>query len=125
MGLFDGILGHASSVSIEKLSAELSPILIPGETIDLAYKVIRDLFVFTDKRLILIDKQGVTGRKTDFHSIPYRAITQFSVETAGTFDLDAEMKIWISGQHAPIERTLARGSDVSGIQRALARGTLR
>jgi hypothetical protein len=55
------------------------------------------MYVFTNKRLILIDKQGMTGRKVDYHSIPYRAITQFKIETAGHFDLDAELKIWISG----------------------------
>jgi hypothetical protein len=55
------------------------------------------MYVFTNKRLILIDKQGITGRKVDYHSIPYRAITQFKIETAGHFDLDAELKIWISG----------------------------
>ncbi|WP_020181370.1 PH domain-containing protein [Methylopila sp. M107] len=125
MGLLDGLLGHATDVSPAKIAAELGPILIAGETVALAFRVVRDLYVFTDKRLILVDKQGLTGRKAEFHSIPYRAVTQFSVESAGTFDMDAEMKIWVSGQGAPIERTLARGADVAGIQRALATGVLR
>lgn len=124
MGFFDGILGHASNVSAEALQGELAPILTPNERIALAFKVVRDLYVFTDKRLIFIDKQGVTGRKVAYHSIPYRAVTQFSVENAGTFDMEAEMKIWVSGQSAPLERKLARGADISGIQRALAAGVL-
>ena len=125
MGLLDGLLGHASDVSPERVSAELSQILVAEERVVLAFRVVRDLYVFTTKRLILVDKQGLTGRKTDFHSIPYRAVTQFSVETAGTFDMDAEMRIGVSGQSAPLERTLARGADVAGIQRALAEGVLR
>jgi len=55
--------------------------------------LIRALFVFTNKRLILVDKQGLTGNKVEYHSLPYRIITHFSVETAGHFDLDAELKV--------------------------------
>ena len=124
MGLFDGLLGHASDVSAEKVQAELSPVLVAGERIVLAFKVVRDLYVFTDKRLVLVNKQGFTGRKIEYRSIPYRAITQFSVETAGTLDMDAKLKLWVSGQAQPLERTLARGADVTGIQRALAAGVL-
>lgn len=124
MGLFDGLLGHASDVSTTQAQADLAPILIPGEQVVLAFKVVRDLYVFTDKRLILVDKQGLTGRKVEYHSIPYRAVTQFSVENAGTFDMEAEMKIWVSGQGQPLQRSLARGADVAGIQRALAAGVL-
>lgn len=54
-----------------------------------AYQLIRDYFVSTDKRFVLVDKQGITGSKIEYHSIPYKSITHFSVETAGTFDLDA------------------------------------
>lgn len=125
MGLFDGLLGHASNTSTESVQRELESILAPGEVVGLAFKLVRDMYVFTDKRLILIDKQGLTGRKVEHHSIPYRAITQFSIETAGTFDMDAEMRIWVSGQSAPFQRTLARGVDVAGIQRALDTGVLR
>ena len=79
----------------------------------------------TERRVILINVQGVTGSKVEFLSVPYRAIVRFSVETAGTFDLDAELKIWVSGTPQPIERTLKKGTDVRGIQRALAEGVLR
>lgn len=83
------------------------------------------MFVFTERRLILIDVQGVTGSKVAFTSVPYRAIVRVSVETVGIFDLDAEMKIWMSGTAQPIERTLKKDADVRGIQRARAEGVLR
>jgi hypothetical protein len=57
-----------------------------------AYQLSRDMFVFTDKGLIFVNRQGLTGSKVEYRSIPYRSITRFSVETAGTFDLDAELK---------------------------------
>ncbi|KNY22265.1 PH domain-containing protein [Methylobacterium sp. ARG-1] len=125
MGLLDGLLGHGSEVDVASLERRLAGILIDGETARLAFKIIRDVFVFTERRIILIDVQGVTGSKVEFTSIPYRAVVRFSVETAGTFDLDAELKIWVSGTPQPIERTLKKGADVRGIQRALAEGVLR
>ncbi|KAA3506719.1 MULTISPECIES: PH domain-containing protein [Rhizobium/Agrobacterium group] len=125
MGLFDGILGHGTTVDPRELEKRLSGVLIDGEQPQLAFKLIRDFFVFTQHRVILVDIQGITGSKVDYMSIPYKAVTRFSVETAGTFDLDAELKIWVSGSSQPITKTLKKGTDVRGIQRALATGILR
>jgi hypothetical protein len=86
----------------------------------LAYRVLRDEFIFTDKRLILIDKQGITGKKVEYHSIPYKSITHFSVETAGHFDMDSEMKIWISSTEEPIEKEFKKGTNLVAIQQAMA-----
>lgn len=124
MGLFDGLIGNASEVSITKLQEELKELLIPGETIKNAYKVIRDTFIFTDKRLILIDKQGVTGKKTEYHSIPYKNILHFSVETAGTFDLDAELKIWVSGSTEPLQKNFNKSTNIYQVQSVLAQYVL-
>ena len=97
----------------------MAPILGVAESVERVFKEIRDMYVFTNKRLILIDKQGLTGRKVEYHSIPYRAITQFKIETAGRFDMDAEIKIWISGQDSPVEKELNKNT-VVGIQKTLA-----
>ncbi|WP_016954161.1 PH domain-containing protein [Catenovulum agarivorans] len=120
MGLLDGLLGNASQIDSEDVQQELQPILADEENVVFAVKEIRDMYVFTNYRLILIDKQGVTGRKVEYHSVPYRAITHFKLETAGHFDLDAELKIWISGSSEPIERELKSGDTTLGIQKALA-----
>ena len=119
MGLLDAILGNASEVDAGEVSEELSPILSENETVERVFKEIRDMYVFTSSRLILIDKQGLTGRKVEYHSVPYRAITQFKVETAGHFDMDAELKVWVSGQSDPIEKELNKDT-VVGIQKTLA-----
>lgn len=119
MGLLDKILGNASEVDASDVSEELAPILAANEQVHKVYKLIRDLYVFTDKRLLLIDKQGLTGKKVDYHTIPYRAVTQFKVETTGHFDMDAELKIWVSGQAEPIEKELSSDAAI-GIQRTLA-----
>lgn len=120
MGLFDGLLGNATEVESDKLQEELSPIMYSGEEIERAFKVIRDMYVFTSARLILIDKQGVTGKKVEYLSIPYKSITTFCVESAGHFDMDSELTLWVSGHHEPIKKELKKGSDVVGIQKLLA-----
>ena len=102
MGLLSNLLGNATEIDIAKVQAELEPVLVPGESIGRGFKIFRDMFIFTDHRLIMIDKQRLTGSKVTYHSILYRNITQFSVETAGSFDADSELKIWVSGGGMPI-----------------------
>ena len=120
MGIISGILGNASEVDAEKLESDLESILADNENIDKAFKLIRDLIVFTDKRLILIDKQGMTGKKVEYHSIPYKSISHFAVETTGHFDLDAELKIWISSSESPMGFEFKKDSNIYEAQRALA-----
>ncbi len=110
MGLFNAILGNASEVNIENLSKEFEPLLIEGERIEKGYKVIKDMFVFTNKRLILVEKQLV-GSKVDYLSIPYTSIKKFSKESAGILDMDAELKIWLTGESAPISKQFGKGGN--------------
>jgi hypothetical protein len=120
MGLLDGVLGNASEIDPAKIQKEYGQILAPGEQVERAYQLIRDYFIFTDKRLVLVDKQGLTGSKVEYHSIPYRNITHFSVETAGTFDLEAELKIWISGAPVPIQKQFNKKLNIYQVQAVLA-----
>ena len=121
MGFLDGLLGNASTANKEDVTEELSRILVDGEEVDVAFKLVRDLIVFTDKRLLMVDKQGLTGKKTEYHSIPYKSISHFSIETAGRFDMDAELKIWISGAQLPaIEKLFRKDDSIYDIQKLLA-----
>lgn len=120
MGILSGLLGNASEIDIQSVEKEFEQILAPGERIERAFKLIRDLIVFTDKRLVLVDKQGVTGKKTEYHSIPYKSVTHFSVEPAGHFDLDAELRIWLSGTHEPIAKEFKKDKNIYDVQKTLA-----
>lgn len=120
MGLFDGMMGNASEVNIAEVQRDFEKVLASNERIDKAYKLIRDLFIFTNKRLILVDKQGLTGKKVEYHSIPYKSITHFSIETAGHFDLDAELKIWISGNALPLQKQFNKSLNIYELQSVLA-----
>src|SRR5688572_2599165 len=120
MGLLDGVLGNASKIDASKIQSEFSQILSPGERVEHAYQLIRDMFVFTDKRLIFVNKQGITGSKLEYMSIPYSRITQFSVETAGHFDLEAELKVWVTGQPAPLQMQFNKKLNIYEVQAVLA-----
>jgi hypothetical protein len=120
MGLLDSLLGNASEKNLEKLENEFRPLMAPGETLVKAYSIFRDLIVFTDKRLILSNKQGVTGSKVEYLNIPYRSVVMFSFENAGHFDMESEMCIWVSSQAEPIRRTFGRGDSAKEILALLA-----
>lgn len=84
------------AVDPSSFSAALNPLLIPGEEIVAGFKTVRDGVVFTNKRVIAINVQGITGKKVDYSSLPYKKIQSYSVETAGMFDLDGELELWFS-----------------------------
>lgn len=93
---------------------------MPNEKVDLAFKLVRDLIVFTDHRLIIIDKQGLTGKKVQYKSLPYKSISHFSIETTGHFDLDAELSLWISSADEPCEvLQFRKDKNIVQIQQAL------
>jgi hypothetical protein len=125
MGIFSALLGNAGSVNQETLLKDYGKLLIEGETIELGFKLIRDTFIFTNKRLVLVEKQGITGNKVEYKSIIYKSISRFSIETAGTFDLEAELKIWVSSETNPsIVKQFNKSVNVYDVQTVLAHHVL-
>ncbi|WP_252224406.1 MULTISPECIES: PH domain-containing protein [unclassified Clostridium] len=93
----NGALFKLKKTSNDDIRKQIEPLLISGEIIISTYKTIRDYVVFTSKRVIAINVQGITGAKKDYTSLPYSKIQAYSVETAGTFDLDSELEMYFSG----------------------------
>ena len=120
MGILSAFTGNASAVDQTKLQEQIGPLLVVGEQVEQAFQLVRDQIVFTNRRLILINKQGVTGRKQELVSVPYKSITMFLVEQAGTLDLDAEVKLWVRGLDEPMVLTFGRGTDLRRIGKVLA-----
>lgn len=89
---------------------DIGPLLVQGEQPIAAYKTFRDTAVFTDKRLIMRDAQGLTGKKVEIYSLPYNAINMWSSENAGKIDLNAELELWTRAGHIKIN--LNRGVDI-------------
>ena len=122
----NGLMGHASAVPVEKLAKEFEPILLDDERIEKAFRLVRDMMVFTNKRLIVVNKQGLTGSKTDYQSIPYSSIKMFSKESAGMLDFDAELKIWLTGEATPtIRQEFRKGENVNDAYKVLSRFVLK
>lgn len=120
MSLLSNVLGNAGAIPPEKLNADYGKLLTEGEEIEVGFAVFRDTFIFTTLRLILVDVQGMTGKKVSYQSIPYGKITRFAVETAGSFDLDAELKIWIGSDPMPLSKKFNKKVDIYDLQKVLA-----
>jgi|TARA_B110000285_G_scaffold213931_1_gene258751 hypothetical protein len=124
MGILSSILGNAGVVAPDKIETDYAQLLAEGETIEVGFAVFRDTFIFTDKRLMIVDVQGMTGKKIEYLSIPYSKITKFSIETSGRFDLDAELKIWVGSDTSPIQKKFNKKVNIYDLQRVLAQFTL-
>lgn len=111
------------AVSYNNYANMVDPLLIHDESIVAAFQAMRDGIVFTDKRIIAINVQGVTGKKKDFTSLPYSKIQAFSVETAGVFDLDCELELWFSGL-GKVKLEFTGDTDVSALCRMISTLTL-
>lgn len=101
-------------VQIGKSAERYENFLMAGEQVQMEFKGIRDAAVFTDRRLIVIDPQGLRGKKVSVSSFPWKNVTAFSLENSGTLDLDAELKICGSGWGV-CELMFTKGVDVSDI----------
>jgi hypothetical protein len=91
--LFSGLFSNYSEVSVQDLTNQYGSYLMPQENIQMGFKLIRDSFIVTDERLLFIDHQGVTGKKTRVASIHLDSIYEVSMETAGTGFDDSEITI--------------------------------
>jgi hypothetical protein len=120
MGLFG-----ASEIDTDEVARRYRALLVDGEEVLIAFRTIRDIAFLTDRRLAMVNIQGWIGKKVAIQSIPYRSIVRFSLETAGTFDLEADIVFWLAGTPDPLEIKIARGSNLAAIQQILARGILR
>ena len=106
-------------VKDEDFSGMIMPMFVNGETVLSTYRGIRDGVVFTNKRIIAINVQGITGKKKDFTSMPYSKIQVYSVETSGTFDLDSELELWFSGV-GKVKFEFTSNSNVSEICKSIS-----
>ncbi len=103
---------------------DVNDLLVEGEVAIAAYKTFRDSAIFTNKRLIVRDAQGLTGKKVEVYSLPYSSITMWSTENAGKlFDLSAEVELWTrAGQ---IKVNLQKGVDIRKLDKLIANALLK
>lgn len=119
----NGSVFKLSQINPQDILPAVAPLLVQGEQAISCFKAVRDFVVFTNKRLIAVNVQGITGRKRDFTSLPYSKVQAFSIETAGTFDLDAELELWFSGL-GKVRLEFRGGADVRQLSHLIATYTL-
>ncbi len=110
-------------IDIDKARDDFSKFLIDGEAIFAVFKTIRDQVVFTNKRIIAANVQGITGSKVDYTSIPFSKIQTFSIETTGTLDLDCEIQIYIS-EVGMVSFEISGSFDIVGFNQMISRYVL-
>mgnify|MGYP001767629035 FL=1 len=104
-----------SETSIPK---DVNNMLVDGERAVAAYKTIRDVAIFTNKRLIVRDAQGITGKKTEIYTLPYSSINMYSSENAGIIDFNSELELWTRAGHIKIN--LKKGVDIRKLDNLIA-----
>jgi len=124
MGLLQKLALNAQQIDVDKVQADLAPLLIENEKVEIAFKIIRDQIIFTNRRLITVDKQGITAKKVDYRSIPYDKIVQFSKESAGVLDLDAELKIWVASMSEPLKFEFSKDAPINDVYSLLSEKVL-
>lgn len=119
----NGFIAKLKPVTNNTYAALVEPMLIPGEVIAESYQTVRDGIVFTNKRVITINVQGITGKKKDFTSLPYSKIQAYSVETAGIGDTDSELELWFSSV-GKVKFEFSTKANVIGICRLISEKVL-
>ena len=104
-----------SETSIPK---DVNNMLVDGERAVAAYKTIRDVAIFTNKRLIVRDAQGITGKKTEIYTLPYSSINMYSSENSGIIDFNSELELWTRAGHIKIN--LKKGVDIRKLDNLIA-----
>ena len=120
----NAIVFKLKKTDASKFDSEMRDILVEDEQIIGCYKDVRDHVVFTNKRVIAVNVQGITGKKKDFTTLPYSKITAYSVETAGTFDMESELDLYYSGV-GRVRFEFKGSSDILEIGRIIAKYALR
>lgn len=95
MGLMDRLIGHAdvnsaSTNNVERFFSE-------GEQIIAGFRFVRDEIIVTNHGIFVVDVQGLTGKKREYKYFPLKGLKYVSFESAGTLDMDADIKIGVDG----------------------------
>lgn len=109
-------------VSEVPIPADVEPMLVPGERAVAAYKTFRDSAIFTTKRLIVRDAQGITGKKVEMYSLPYSSVNMWSSENAGSLDVNGEIELWTRAGHIKIK--VGKAVDVRALDRLITHAVL-
>ena len=106
-----------------EVPSDVQNMLVEGEAPWAAYKTIRDTAIITNKRIIIRDAQGLTGKKVEAYTIPFSSIVMYSTENAGTLDFNSELEMWL--KHGHVKINLKKGIDIRRLDFLIASALLK
>lgn len=121
---YEDLFGEASEVDPDEIDG-LRRFLLDGEELERCFVSITTLFVFTEERLLIISKEGFTGRSVDVHTVPYSSIRDYTAGTPGRFESESELRLWLRGMTSPMRYKISESLDVEGLYRVLSEYVLR
>ena len=89
--VMDANIMNLKEISLQSVRPEVPTLLVNGENMVMAFQTVRDQVIFTDKRIFVVNVQGITGKRTSYFSYPYSKVQYFGIETAGVLDIDSEL----------------------------------
>ncbi len=119
MSFIEEMMGVTLELNQEEMEEKIVDFLLEDEKLIKGYQIIRDILIFTDKRIIIVDYIGVRGRKIEYQMIPYKKINRFTIETPGNLDTDYTLKLYISGFLEPLEKQIKKDIDIYELNRIL------
>lgn len=120
MSILEGMIGVTLELTPEQFADRIKAFLVKDEVVEKGYQIVRDLFFFTNKRIIIVNYQGFTGKKIEYQMIPYRTINRYVLETPGNLDTDYTVKLYLMGSLEPVERQFRNTIDIYELERILA-----
>ena len=119
MSLIEEMLGVTIELNQEEIKEKVADFLLDDENLIKGYQIIRDILILTDKRIIIVDLQGLRGKKIEYQMIPYKNINRFIVETPGSLDTDYTLKLYVSGCLESIDKQIKKDIDIHELSRIL------
>jgi len=114
-----GIFGNAIGIAVESVAKDLELLLVEGEIVEHAFKLTRDQIIFTSKRVITIDKQGLTGSKQNIRTVPYKSIRMMSKQGSG-FISSGELLLYVTGESEPLKFEFMSSADLTSVYQLIS-----
>jgi hypothetical protein len=126
MSFFSNLLNNSGILENSKIAKDFGRLFLENEEIQVGFKLNEDTFIFTSRRLVLVDLKRGDDNVINYLSIPYARISNFSIEVKKVFGSKANLKIWMNGESEPkIDKEFNKSVDVYEVQKILAEYVLK
>ena len=112
---------NLKQISVDAVKKEVTALLVNGEEVVMAFQTVRDQLAFTNKRIIAIDVQGITGKRRSYSIMPYSKIQYFSIQTPGFAELFSDSELFLMFNNSFTAKfEFKGGADIAKIGRMIS-----